>query len=266
MIAAPRAAEVMRAALADALAEYVRHGGRLALFPDSGRWIADEPSETGGLLRRLGWRGPVPQAVDGARDVGNSGLAAGPVEALAARIAEHSTALGALSVLPIAAPARLTNASGEVHAAFADGSPAAVSWQCGRGQVLLLAGAPQWDKAAGLFQALYQWAGGRRDVQTQAPSIMINHLVKGPAHYILVHRGPDSLSPRLPTLDRARLQAMPAMATQYVLRGLQGRWRITELTDRTRTAEEVASADLARGLPVSLHLGETKIFRLQPLP
>ena len=61
----------------------------------------------------------------------------------------------------------LAGAEGEVHATFADGSPAAISWKCGRGEVLLLAGTPEWERAAGLFRALYHWAGGRREVRAE---------------------------------------------------------------------------------------------------
>jgi hypothetical protein len=265
VIAAAGAAAVMPTKMADALAGYVRGGGRLVLFPESGRWVVDEPDRPGALLRRLD-RNRVAVAPDAAGPgVGNSGLAPGRPEASDARVAPDSTALRPLGVLPLEGCVKLSGVAGQVQAAFADGSPAAVSWQCGRGQVLLLAGTPVWERAAGLFQALYGWAGGHRAVRAEAPSVMVNHLVKGTTHYLLVHRGPDGLSARQPTLDRAILRAMPALATQFSLAGLSaGRWRMTDLTDDAHASREVSSAELAHGLPLSLHLAETKVYRLEP--
>jgi hypothetical protein len=40
---------------------------------------------------------------------------------------------------------------------------------------------------------------------------------------------------------------------------------MTDLTDKSRAAKDVSSADLAGGVPLSLHLAETKVFRLEPL-
>jgi hypothetical protein len=267
VIAAAGAARVMPAELADALADYVRRGGRLVLFPDSGRWVVEEPGRPGALLRRLGWTGAAAAAEAVGPEVGNSGLAASRASAREARVAPHSAALRPLDVLPMTGCARLSAAQGEVHAVYGDGSPAAISWKCGRGEVLLLAGTPEWEKATGLFQALYRWAGGRREVRGGAPSVMVNHLVKGPTHYLLVHRGPDGLSARQPTLDRALLRALPPLATEFTAGDLPpGVWRMTDLTDNACAPREVSSAELAHGLPVSLYLAETKVIRLEPLP
>ena len=266
VIAAPGAARVMPRELADALADRVRRGGKLVLFPESGRWVVEEPGQPGALLRRLGYNGPATTEA-GALEAGNSGLASGSSQPVLAQVAAHSSALAPLSVLPMTGCVSLANARGEVQAAFPDGSPAAISWKCGNGEVLLLAGTPQWDKAAGLFAALYHWAGGQRSVRAGAPSVMVNHLVKGRTHYLLVHRGPDNLSPRQPTLDRRQLREMPALATEVFVHDLpEGRWRMSDLTDPASAPREVSPAELAKGLSVSLHLAETKVIRLEPTP
>jgi len=265
VIAAPGAARVMPRELADVLADYVRRGGRLVLFPDSGSWVVEEPNQPGALLRRLGWTGPAALTQTGTGEVGNSGLTASAPAVVEARINSRPGPLTPLEVLPMTGCITLTKPPGEVHAVFPDGSPAVVGWKCGRGEVLLLAGTPHWEKAAGLFQALYCWAGGRQTIGAGAPSVMVNHLVKGQTHYLLIHRGPDNLSPRQPTLDRARLEAMPSLATEVVVRGFPpGRWRMTDLTGNDQAPRQVTSAELARGLPMSLHLAQTKVFRLEP--
>jgi hypothetical protein len=39
---------------------------------------------------------------------------------------------------------------------------------------------------------------------------------------------------------------------------------MTDLTDDAHASREVSSAELAHGLPLSLHLAETKVYRLEP--
>jgi len=163
VIAAPGAARVMPRELADALAGYVRKGGRLLLFPDSGSWVVEEPSQPGALLRRLGWTGPAAFTEVSTGEVGNSsGLPANTPTVVEATIAANSAALKPLRVLRMTGCVTLTKAAGEVHATFPDGSPAVVGWKFGRGEVLLLAGTPGGGPLPGLVSLGGRPANARR--------------------------------------------------------------------------------------------------------
>ena len=89
---------------------------------------------------------------------------------------------------------------------------------------------------------------------------MVNHLVKGATHYSAGPSWPrQSLRTATDVGPAGAAPAMPALATRFSLGGLPaGRWRMTDLTDGASTSREISSADLARGLPVSLHLAETQ--------
>jgi hypothetical protein len=271
IVVPPSGASVMTARLADALERYVAEGGRLVLFPDSGKWVVEEPDRADALLRRVGWTQPdnAANAAFSAVPEGNSGLPATATAAVAP-VAAHVKAASKLfpSTQPLVfnRTMQIPRGNSDIEATLDDGSPAVVSWAHGQGQVVLFTGTPVWDKVPGMMASLYKWAGGQRDEGTNNPSVELNHLCKGTTHYVILHRLTDSFRPQPPILDRATLRSQPSLSVKWHVSGLPaGSWKITELaTDKPETTT-CSTQQLTDGMPIDLYLAQTRVFKLEPI-
>ncbi|XHR28350.1 MAG: beta-galactosidase [Chthoniobacteraceae bacterium] len=266
IVVPPAAARVMPAQLADALERYVTEGGKIALFADSGKWVIEEPQNTDALVCRLGGVSTGENTNSSAMVLGNSGLPVGGKETQLRTVKPVSGLFRPDQPIVYNDSVKIPATKYSMEAAFEDGSPAVVTWQHGKGEVIYFAGVPAWDKCPGLAASLYQWAGGARKDGTTQPFIQLNHLKKGTVHYVILHRLPDSFRPQNAVLDRALLRQQPAVKAQWYLRDIpEGRWKITDMTSGPEAVVESTSGQLAKGLPVELFLAQTKVFKLEPV-
>lgn len=259
--------QVLPRAVADRIQQFVRNGGSILLFPDSGRWIVEEPDNEFGLLRRLGWKGTLPRA--GKRvetENGNSGFS--PIRPRTAElIFDASSPFAALRKLKLNNPfPGWTPSDGmQVFGRFADGGAVILCWPFGKGRVLFVAGDPDWAKVPGFLRTAGEWAGSRRAAGTDTPSVMVNHLVKGKIHYAIVHRLPDSFRPHAPKLDREELAKQPELSARWHIRGLPaGNWKLEELTSPGSPATIRSASEIASGIQVPFRLCQTRVYRLTP--
>ncbi|WP_157836944.1 alpha-amylase family protein [Geminisphaera colitermitum] len=289
LVVPPVGAQVMPRRMADALAGYVDAGGRIVVFPDSGRWVIEEPTNDDALWKRLGWQAAGVTTAGGkdgqTSDVGNSGLPrndnedafAGAVPVRGSRLFAEGQRLWIRK-----SPSVKLGKTGahEVEARFTDGSPAVISWQRGKGRVVAFSGQPDWPRVTGLMRGFYSWAGGILSSDTSRPDVEITHLKKGDVHYAIVHRLPDSFRPHLPMpipdLDREALHKMMAQINVvWQLNGLpQGHWRVSELTGLEQIDGARQSADsmrgikstgeISRGLTARMFLSQTLVYKLEP--
>jgi len=263
------AAQVLPARVADALAAYVEKGGRLVLFPDSGKWIVEENGASGGLLNRVGGKGKIRASRDPAAvlDSGNSGLpASGEVSPLPIKPVDKSSLLTPKISVSLKPGLDLDDKDSTVEARFPDGAPAILRWNYGKGEVLLLGGTPEWAQSSGLLRDIYHWAGGKRSITTNRPDVQANHLRKGDTHYIILHRLTDSFRPQPPVLDRTQLHALPSISALWSLPELaDGKWTLEEISTDGRKSSVVDARQLAEGMPTDLFLAQTKVFKLTPV-
>jgi len=268
----PTAAQVMPVRMAEALAAYVQAGGKLALFPDSGKWIVEEGGKPNGLLEKLGAGAWLTLPAKGGEffDAGNSGLPENAgAEMRDAKPVRHSALLADSRALrlssPLALPMAKAGGPATVEASFDDGAPAAVTWPFGRGQVALFAGVPDWPSNQGLWREIYHWAGGSRPVATDRPDVEANFLIKGDTRYVIVHRLTDSFRPQPPVLDRPQLRRQPPVVATWKLAGLpEGRWQVTEISADGPKKYSLSTGELSSGVQTSLFLAQTKVFKLEP--
>lgn len=271
----PTAARVMPVRLVDALERYVVNGGRIVIFPDSGKWVIEEPDQSDGLMRRLGWKSTKSTSGNSVQALatGNSGL---PLVAdeppSAAKTLSNSTIFSGTRAFVLQRSGAIPAGDYTVQATFSNNEAAIISWPHGRGEVVYVAGTPVWDESVGLLSAFYQWAGGQRRDGATPSSVELNHLSKGAVHYAIVHRLPDSYRPQTPELDREKLRQQRKLSARWTLGGLPaGRWRVTELTASLNGAESaeprtLTSEELTKGVSVDLYLAQTRVFKLEPLP
>ena len=256
--------QVLPQATAELIRKFVQDGGKVLLFPDSGRWIVEEPEREFGLLRRLGWQGAAPAPLSRVEtENGNSGFSAMRPEA--AELVFSAAPFAALKKLRVNNPAPVTQATAgtEVLGKFPDGSAAALRWNYGRGEVLFIAGHPDWARVPGFLRTVAEWAGSSRAAGTDTPSVMVNHLVKGEVHYAIVHRLPDSFRPHAPKLDREELARQPELSAKWHIRGLPaGNWRIEELTAPGTSPAIRSASEIASGLVTPFRLCQTRVYRL----
>jgi hypothetical protein len=263
------AAQVLPVRVADALATYVEEGGRLVLFPDSGKWIIEEQGAPEGLLNRVGGKGKVQPTINPAAvlDSGNSGLpASAQVSPAKIKPVDKSPVLSPETSVNLFPGLVMDEKSSTVEARFPDGNPALIRWSYGKGEVLLLGGTPEWPKSAGLLRDIYHWAGGQRAITTDRPDVQANHLRKGDAHYVILHRLTDSFRPQPPVLDRPQLRKQPSISTIWKLSGLaEGQWAVEEVSVDGRKSSVVDSKELGEGIATDLFLAQTKVFKLTPV-
>lgn len=259
-------AQVIPQATADRIEKFVADGGKVLLFPASGRWVVEEPEQDFALLKRLGWQGapPVPQSRVETED-GNSGFSD-----LKPKTAEVTftpgSPLAALGKLTVNNPAPISKPGPDAHVEgrFADGTAAVLLWKHGKGEVLFLAGQPEWPKAAGFLGLAARKAGDERAVSGSKPYLLINDLTKGKDRYLIVHRLPDTYRPHTPELSRQVLDKYPAEKLSWSLRGLKGNYRMTEVSAAGRPERVVSGEELAAGIPVDMKLCQTRVFKLTP--
>lgn len=255
--------QVLPQSTADMIRDFVHDGGKVLLFPDSGRWIVEEPGQEFGLLRRLGWKGedPAPKSRVETEN-GNSGFS--ELRPQTAEIALTGEPFTTLKKLPVNNPAPVEAPGGvDVWGKTADGSPAVLHWKFGKGEVLFVAGHPEWARVPGFLGDVARWAGSRRAAGTDTPSVMVNHLVKNGVHYAIVHRLPDSFRPHAPKLDREELAKQPELTAKWHIRGLEsGSWRIEELTAPGIPASVRSAEEIASGLATPFRLCQTRVYRL----
>lgn len=272
MIVVPAgAAQVMPARMADALARYVEEGGRVVLFPDSGKWVIEEKGKPYGLLRRVGGAQLAQNLPVGGEmlDAGNSGLPATNIPE-----PQNVTRASGSALFTAQTPLRLRPGlainglpADAVEARFSDGSPAVTRWSFGKGEVILFAGVPDWAGSPGLWRDLYAWSGGRRRVVIDRPDVEANHLVKGESHYIIIHRLTDSFRPQPPVLDREQLRKQPPVTATWRLDGIpDGRWQVTETSSDGQKTYSLSTRELSEGIKTDLFLAQTKVFKLEPIP
>lgn len=256
--------QVLPQATAELIRKFVQDGGKVLLFPDSGRWIVEEPEREFGLLRRLGWQGADPAPLSRVEtENGNSGFSA--MHPAAAELLFSTAPFAALKKLRVNNPAPVAQAPAgtEVLGKFPDGSAAALRWNYGRGEVLFIAGHPDWARVPGFLRTVAEWAGSSRAAGTDTPSVMVNHLVKGEVHYAIVHRLPDSFRPHAPKLDREELARQPELSAKWHIRGLPaGNWRIEELTAPGTSPAIRSASEIASGLVTPFRLCQTRVYRL----
>ncbi len=259
--------QVLPRETADRIEQFVRTGGTLLLFPDSGRWVVEEPEAEYALLRRVGWKGALPNAEKAVEtENGNSGFS--PIRPRTADLAfERTSPFAALRKLKVNNPISGLSAASEMetYGRFPDGSAAMLCWKYGAGRVLFVAGHPEWSKVPGFLRTVAEWAGSQRAAGTDTPSVMVNSLIKGKVRYAIVHRLPDSFRPQAPKLDRKELASRPSLSAKWHIRGLPaGSWKIEELTAPGTPAEIRSSAELASGIRSSFRLCQTRVYRLTP--
>jgi hypothetical protein len=123
---------VLTSHAADAVADYVRRGGTAVLFSQSGRFTAGNPHEQYRLLRALGYAGAA-----GVGPRPGEGVAAG--EGILKNYRFRMRRIVPLAGIPV---------NHGILARLDDGQPAIARWSAGKGQVILLAGFPDWNDPA----------------------------------------------------------------------------------------------------------------------
>jgi hypothetical protein len=271
----PDAAQVMPQRLIDALDQYVKVGGHIVLFPNAGKWCIDQPDASNVLANQLGWPVTVTDATSDQQqvDLGNSGLpSVGQDRAVTLRCEPGSKVFASNQQIVLTqVDDRLQKINRGVEARMVDGTPAVIRWAHGKGSVVYINGKPEWHLSEGLLASLYQWAGGQRDVNTDKPFVQINHLQKGNVHYLVMHRLPDSYRPHVPLpldkLEREKLLELePIVTAKWQLRNMhEGAWQVTDLTDDSSKVHSYTADQLLQGIPVQMHLMQTRVLKLEPL-
>jgi len=260
-------AQVIPQATADMIAKFVQKGSKVLLFPDSGRYVVEEAQNEFALLKRLGWQGPLPQIAKGEEtEDGNSGFARLAAESKILTI-DRKSPLAKLGALKVNNPCVIANIGPEmqVEGRFADGAPALLRWPCGKGEVLFVAGQPEWQQAPGFLGLVADNAGCARQVFASKPYLLVNDLTKGGDRYLIVHRLPDSFRPHTPELTPAVLDKFPAEDMTWYLRGLDGKYTLTEVSLPNRPQRTVSGAELAAGIAVNMKMCQTRVFQITPV-
>ena len=180
--------QVLTRAMADTIRVFVENGGQVLLFPDSGRWVVEEPGNDFALLKRLGWSGPLPEIKNRVEtEDGNSGFSRQTPVSTELTFRPGSP-LATLGKLRVNNPANVARPDGKVSVEghFSDGSPAVLRWPCGRGEVLFVAGHPDWEKVPGFLGLVAKRTGAVRQAGGNQPWLLVNALVKGKDRYLIV--------------------------------------------------------------------------------
>ncbi len=122
---------VLSAEASDALLEYNSKGGKLVLFPQSGRYAAGGLKEEFWLLSRLGYPEAAKLKAPGGREIAK-GVA--ELEGVELSLADSTP----LSPLP---------QNAKVLAKFESGAPALIQWSCGKGSATMIGGSPDLNDA-----------------------------------------------------------------------------------------------------------------------
>ncbi len=259
-------AQVIPQATADMIARFVQNGGKVLMFPDSGRYVVEEAQNEFALLKRLGWQGPLPQiAKSEETEDGNSGFARLAADNKTLTFDKNSL-LAKLGTLKVNNPCAIAKVGPEVQVEgrFTDGAPAVLRWRYGKGEVLFVAGQPEWQQTPGFLGLVADNAGCARQVSASKPYLLINDLTKGKDRYLIVHRLPDSYRPHTPELTAAVLDKFPAEDLTWYLKGLDGKYTLTEVSLPDRPRRTVTGAELAAGIAVNMKMCQTRVFQLTP--
>jgi len=140
---------VLREKVIDALVRYVRNGGHLVLFPDSGRYMRENTSMVHPLFARLGYKLERPLKLSASSTMATVNNPAALFRKLKRIRLSHHTKLPTVTGMEILAVDRQKQ-------------PMIVKWRCGKGQVLLIGGRPT---ASLNLKGAYRYSG-REDIAT----------------------------------------------------------------------------------------------------
>ena len=218
-------ASVLTAEAADAMAAYVRNGGKLLLFPSSGCYTAGNPGERFRLMKSLGFNTaeklPQPGKVQNATGKNFHLLLSATVSLT--EIPRHAKTL----------------------AAFPGGEPALVSWRCDRGEVFLMGGSPNLNDAGTLksFEKWFAEIGLASRISTTNGIMSYAREKNGTLYAVVLNPTGECVT--------GRLSVKGAVYSRLV----------TNMIDGTCLGTKTIS-DLREGIPITLAPYETTAFRM----
>ena len=197
----------------NSIATFVKEGGRLVLFGDSGRYRFGAEKQTAhALVSILGyhtgnpWPAPEikghngwldPQFLSGIGNYNNRKTPPNPANlspAASVKCTSKGGILGENFAFDLAYPysiPQLVAMSGQnlkTEAVNQKGEPVMVSWSYGKGQVCLLAGYPDYrlENGAAVTDKLLAWLGAERRISSDSRSLYVIHKTKDGRHYYVL--------------------------------------------------------------------------------